>query len=208
MKPKYPTDLSRKAALRALDFGFGWIVHPITFGDYPRSMRSLVGTRLPNFTTAESDMLRGSHDFLGVNYYTARYVDESTSYSTTNLSYTTDCHCNQTTEKDGFPIGEPTAVDWIYIYPKGIRKLMHYVKNKYNPPIIYVTENGVNLKGYLAWSFLDDFEWAEGYTARYGLTFIDYKNGLQRYLKNSSLWFKRFLLKENPSHSYDLHVSY
>ncbi|PKI58290.1 hypothetical protein CRG98_021316 [Punica granatum] len=70
-------------------------------------MRSLVGTRLPNFTTAESDMLRGSHDFLGVNYYTARYVDESTSYSTTNLSYTTDCHCNQTTEKDGFPIGEP-----------------------------------------------------------------------------------------------------
>lgn len=62
-------------------------------------MRSLVGVRLPKFTQKQSDMLKGSYDFLGVNYYTARYVDQSTSYSYENQSYTTDCRCN-TTSKD------------------------------------------------------------------------------------------------------------
>ncbi|PKI34998.1 hypothetical protein CRG98_044611 [Punica granatum] len=238
MKPKFPTDQSRDAAMRALDFQFGWIVDPITFGDYPKSMRNLVGTRLPNFTIAESKMLRGSYDYLGVNYYTARYVDESTSYSTTNLSYTTDGRCNLTTERDGITIGKPTPVVWIYMYPKGIRDLMHYVKNKYNPSVIYILENGVgdannvtlslkdalrdtlrmkyhklhlfylskaieegvNVKGYLTWSFLDNFSWALGYTVRYGVIFIDYKNGLKRYPKDSSLWFKQFLRAENTTH--------
>ncbi|OWM63734.1 hypothetical protein CDL15_Pgr005996 [Punica granatum] len=238
MKPKFQTDQSRKATLRALDFHLGWILDPITFGHYPKSMRHLVGTRLPNFTAAESEILRGSYDYLGINYYTARYVDESTSYGTTDLSYTTDCRCNLTMERDGIPIGEPTAVEWLYIYPKGIRELMHYVKNKYNPSVIYISENGmadinnstiplkdalrdtsrikyhmlhlfylskaieegVNVKGYLVWSFLDDFEWALGYTIRFGLTFIDYENGLKRYLKDSSFWFKQFLHSENTTH--------
>lgn len=74
------------------------IVHPITYGDYPESMRHLVGSRLPKFTAAESEMLTRSYDYLGVNYYTARYVDESTYYSTTELSYSTDCRCNLTSK--------------------------------------------------------------------------------------------------------------
>jgi beta-glucosidase/6-phospho-beta-glucosidase/beta-galactosidase len=55
-------------------------------------MRALVGNRLPNFTEAESNMVKGSLDFLGLNYYTARYADDSTSSSSFNLSYTTDSH--------------------------------------------------------------------------------------------------------------------
>ena len=56
---------------------------------------------------------------------------------------------------------------------------------------------GVNVKGYFAWSVLDDFEWNSGYTVRFGITYIDYKNGLTRYMKRSALWFKNFLQKEN-----------
>ena len=52
---------------------------------------------------------------------------------------------------------------------------------------------GVNMKGYFIWTFLDDFEWDLGYTVRFGLTYIDYGNGLQRHLKHSALWFKKFL---------------
>ncbi|XP_031274812.1 beta-glucosidase 17-like [Pistacia vera] len=48
--PKYQTISDRKAALRALDFYIGWILHPMTFGDYPMTMRYLVGNPLPNFT--------------------------------------------------------------------------------------------------------------------------------------------------------------
>ena len=72
--------------------------HPVTYGDYPKSMRALVGNRLPNFTVIQSKMVKGSLDFLGVNYYTARYADDSTSSSSVNLSYTTDSHVNLTSK--------------------------------------------------------------------------------------------------------------
>lgn len=48
-------------------------MEPLTYGDYPHSMRSLVGNRLPKFTKEESKMIKGSFDFLGLNYYTAFY---------------------------------------------------------------------------------------------------------------------------------------
>jgi len=52
---------------------------------------------------------------------------------------------------------------------------------------------GVKVKGYFAWSFLDDFEWNSGYTVRFGIIYIDYKNGLKRIPKLSARWFKNFL---------------
>ncbi|GKV51728.1 hypothetical protein SLEP1_g58355 [Rubroshorea leprosula] len=58
-------------------------------------------------------------------------------------------------------------------------------------------KEGVDVRGYFIWSFLDNFEWGEGYTIRYGITYVDYVNGLQRYFKNSALWFHNFLKKEN-----------
>ena len=55
----------------------------------------------------------------------------------------------------------------------------------------------INVKGYYVWSFLDDFEWESGYTYRFGINYIDYKNGLTRYMKHTALWFKKFLQREN-----------
>ncbi|XP_065625528.1 vicianin hydrolase-like [Quercus suber] len=206
--------------------------HPITYGDYPQSMKSLVGNRLPKFTEAESKLLKGSLDFLGLNYYTTNYAESAASNSV-NISYVTDRCLTLTTVKNGTPIGTPTALDWLYVYPKGIRELVLYIKKNYNNPMIYITENGVadennsslpikdvlkdslriryhyahlsylskaikegvNVRGYYAWSFFDDFEWDVGYSVRFGLTFVDFKNNLKRHLKYSAYWFKMFLLK-------------
>ena len=63
--------------------------HPVIYGDYPESMKSLVGARLPKFTKAESEGLRKSIDFLGVNYYTTNYA-ENASPVTTNRTFYTD----------------------------------------------------------------------------------------------------------------------
>jgi beta-glucosidase len=53
--------------------------------------------------------------------------------------------------------------------------------------------DGANVKGYFAWSLLDNFEWADGYTLRFGLNFVDYDDGMKRHPKNSAHWFKKFL---------------
>ncbi|KAJ4711677.1 putative Beta-glucosidase [Melia azedarach] len=235
--PKFQTVASRDAATRALDFMFGWFFNPITYGDYPKIMRELVGDRLPKFTNSQSKMVKGSIDFLGFNYYSANYADGMTYYSNANLSYTTDNRVNLTTEKNGIPIGQQTGASWIYLYPKGIREILLYIKRKYNSPIIYITENGmadvensisrpidnalndslrikyhrlhlshllkainkdgVDVRRYYVWSFLDNFEWSSGYTLRFGITYVDYKDGLKRSFKKSALWFRSFLQKQN-----------
>ncbi|KAG8646348.1 hypothetical protein MANES_10G147500v8 [Manihot esculenta] len=105
--PKYDDVSCRRAASRALDFLIGWIMHPITYGDYPVTMKYLVGDRLPKFTEKQAKLVIGSFDFIGINYYTASYAEDLTSYSNVNLSYTTDSRVNVTTDKNGIPIGEP-----------------------------------------------------------------------------------------------------
>ncbi|KAJ4711684.1 putative Beta-glucosidase [Melia azedarach] len=222
-----------EAAERALDFMLGWYMDPLIYGNYPFSMRTLVGKRLPKFTEEQSRMVKGSFDFIGINYYTANYAAEIPVANSVNISYSTDSLANLTTQRKGVLIGAPAASSWLHVYPKGFRNLLVYVKEKYKNPTIYITENGidefnnatlplkealkdpmridyyhkhllflrkaimegVNVKGYFAWSLLDNFEWNSGYSVRFGINFIDYKDALKRYPKHSAIWFKNFLHK-------------
>ncbi|KAG0456852.1 hypothetical protein HPP92_024640 [Vanilla planifolia] len=56
-----------------------------------------------------------------------------------------------------------------------------------------IREDGCDVGGYFVWSLLDNWEWAAGYTSRFGLYFVDYKDNLKRYPKNSVQWFKALL---------------
>ena len=57
-------------------------------------------------------------------------------------------------------------------------------------------EAGVPLKGYFAWSLLDNFEWAWGYSRRFGLIYVDYPTQ-RRIIKSSGTWFAEFIGRES-----------
>ncbi|RXH73445.1 hypothetical protein DVH24_016267 [Malus domestica] len=61
------------AAMRALDFSF---MDPLTRGKYPKHMVKLVGSRMPKFTEEQSSLLKGSYDFIGLNYYSSSYAKD------------------------------------------------------------------------------------------------------------------------------------
>ncbi|XP_059628849.1 beta-glucosidase 13-like [Cornus florida] len=227
------SNLDGRAAVRSLDFMLGWFMNPLVYGDYPRTMRARVRHRLPKFTEEQSMMVKGSYDFIGLNYYTAKYAAHEPYSNALNVSYKTDSLAKLTSEKNGVPIGVQAASKWLHVYPKGIWHLLLYIKRKYNNPPLYITENGidevnnatlplkealidnfrveyyyrhlaflhraikngVDVKGYFAWSILDNFEWVSGYTVRFGIYYVDYKDGLKRYPKLSAKWFKNFMQK-------------
>ncbi|XVE90695.1 hypothetical protein DITRI_Ditri20bG0097600 [Diplodiscus trichospermus] len=63
----------------------------------------------------------------------------------------------------------------------------------YLAAIAQAIKDGADVRGYFAWSLMDNFEWGQGYTKRFGLVYVDYKNGLTRHPKSSAYWFSRFL---------------
>ncbi len=58
--------------------------------------------------------------------------------------------------------------------------------------------DGVDVRGYLHWSLLDNFEWAEGYKERFGMVYVDYPTG-KRILKDSAYWYSQVIATNGKS---------
>ncbi|XP_050209674.1 beta-glucosidase 15-like [Mercurialis annua] len=212
------------AAFRAIVFQYDWYMEPLKSGTYPAAMVTRVGNRLPRFSTQQSWIVKGSYDFIGLNYYTAQYASD-VPCPTVNHAYITDSCASLTSVRNGVPIGYQASI-WLYVYAPGIEQILLYTKTNFNDPIIYITENGINdpigtvtlndniridfinnhlvyiqkaiasgvkVKGYFAWSLLDNWEWSFGFSARFGVVSVDHNNGLKRTYKNSAWRFKEFL---------------
>lgn len=55
-------------------------------------------------------------------------------------------------------------------------------------------EDGADIHGYFYWSLMDNFEWSEGYSQRFGLAYVDYRTG-ERILKDSAKWYREVIAK-------------
>ena len=88
--PYSDSHADKLAAARATAFTFDYFLEPIVYGRYPADMVNYVkGGRLPTFTPEESSMLKGSYDFVGVNYYSSFYVKD-VPCATENITMNTD----------------------------------------------------------------------------------------------------------------------
>lgn len=70
-------------------------------------------------------------------------------------------------------------------------KRTQYLQENINQ-IYKAKKEGINVTGYFVWTFLDNFEWAEGYTPRFGLVYVDFKTQ-KRIIKNSGKWYASFI---------------
>uniref|UniRef100_A0A2N9ITV4 Beta-glucosidase n=1 Tax=Fagus sylvatica TaxID=28930 RepID=A0A2N9ITV4_FAGSY len=238
-EPISNSTLDKLAAERAQSFFLNWFLDPIIFGKYPAVMKEILGSILPDFSSNDKEKLKNGLDFIGINQYTSFYVQDCISsickpgpgVTKTEGSY------QRSSQKDGVPIGEPTVLEWLNVYPQGMEKMVTYVKERYNNIPMFITENGygekdnpninmqdfhhdvkrvdymaryldallravrkgADVRGYFAWSLLDNFEWKYGYTIRFGLHHVDYTT-LKRTPKSSASWYKQFIAKHtiNP----------
>lgn len=205
----------RAASQRAEGFHNRWFLDPLFTGSYPVDMWEWYGALVPEVRPGDMACISRRLDFLGVNYYTRGVVQSNPKGGLLQLG-------NVRVET-----GEHTEMGW-EVYPQGLYELLVKVQQDYNPPALFITENGaafadevtpegkvqderridylhghllhahravqegVPLKGYFAWSLMDNFEWAHGYTKRFGLIYVDFPTQ-RRIVKDSGWWYRRVI---------------
>ncbi|EMS67120.1 Beta-glucosidase 4 [Triticum urartu] len=174
------------AAARRIDFQLGWFLDPIYFGDYPESMRQRVGEYLPKFSEKDRELMRNKIDFIGLNHYTTRIIGNRPNPQPQEIHF----YQVEQIERSGMDDeDDPSApVDQFLNDTKRVNFFKGYVG-----AVAQAIKDGADVRGYFAWSFVDNFEWAMGFTKRFGIVYVDYKNGLSRRPKASAMWFSRFL---------------
>ncbi|KAF8108787.1 hypothetical protein N665_0104s0102 [Sinapis alba] len=131
------------AARRSLEYLLGWFLRPLVYGQYPKEMLEGATSRVKAFTPQESKRLRGSLDFVGINYYGAFFSTPLSNVNSSQISYHSDMRVNWTVEQNHSPHLKSTAMG-IVIYPAGLMNLMRHIKDEYMDPEIYIMENGMD----------------------------------------------------------------
>nr|KYP40970.1 Beta-glucosidase 6 [Cajanus cajan] len=236
-EPLRDEECDRQAVNRTLAFGLPWVIDPLVFGEYPAEMHSILGSQLPRFSLRENNLIKGSLDFIGINHYGTLYAkDCSLSACPFGADHPISGFVETTGTRDGIPIGDQTGMLELFVVPKGMEKIVDYIKIRYHNMPVYITENGyssplkadvtmhdllqdfkridyhkaylaallrairkgADVRGYMIWSLLDNFEWTHGYETRFGLYYVD-RHTLERIPKLSVQWFSSFL--NNTGHT-------
>ncbi len=168
-------------------------------------------------------LVKNELDYIGLNYYF---------YHCLRYKW------NQSKGKPAFfqlsyPTAEKTDLDW-EVYPKGLYLITKKLWQKYHKPIL-ITEHGfadsqdrlrangireglewllksknegTQLMGYLHWSLIDNFEWAESFKPRFGLIEVNYSEKFRRTIRPSALAYKEYIAEFAPLFNSPHHEQY
>lgn len=213
-RPAKDDDSCRKAVEYAIDSRTRVFTSPILKGEYPKSIEDL--ELVFPIEPGDLEEIHQKIDFVGINYYSQSYV----SYDETSpFNFKTEPAWESCSEM-GWPTTPKGLLDmlrWIsdesdnlpiYITENGYAdndvltpdmrvhdvSRIEYLKKHFEIAEKALDE-GIPLKGYFVWSLLDNFEWAKGYSKRFGVVYCNYEN-LQRIPKDSA-YFIRDLIAGN-----------
>jgi beta-glucosidase len=185
-------------------------VDPLVYGRYPPALESRLGEYLPAGYEDDMDALIAPPDFLGLNYYFGYYArnsdDNWLGYSVVDEpDMPTTSIAGWTIRPEGLHRVITQAhvrykLPAIYITENGAsyddtregervhdEERTSYLKS-HVAAVLQAKEEGVPVQGYFVWSFLDNFEWALGYSKRFGIVYVDYETQ-ERVVKDSGLWY-------------------
>lgn len=186
---------------RGMQYSLGWFANPIYSrkGNYPQIMiddiknyskaENRTKSRLPEFENV--DRIRGTADFLGLNYYSSRYIEiDNKLPNVRRPSWASDTKLKNYVD----PKWPNSGNGWLYSVPEGLTGILKWIRDNYDNVEVLITENGwsddgntldynrvnymrnhlkatlaaikdgCNVSGYTVWSIIDNFEWLSGFT--------------------------------------------
>ncbi|XP_041976262.1 myrosinase 1-like [Aricia agestis] len=219
------------------EYATGLYTHPIFSkeGGWPKSIEAIVAqkskeegytkSRLPPFTADEVQLVKGTYDFFGFNYYTCRQVSAAGAGEVVGawpLAGSPDLHAKLLIDPKW-----NTTNFWFSAVPYGIRNVLKWIKSEYGNVEVYIAENGylstskalhdpervdyykahleqillamyedgVNVTGYTAWTLMDNFEWMDGYRSNFGLYAVDFIDPQRTRTPRSSAYYYAHVIR-------------
>jgi beta-glucosidase len=219
LEPRYeasdsPEDMA--AARRMHAWSNSQYLDPVFFGKYPDELEEIFRDAWISPTEDDMKLISQPIDFVGVNYYTRSVVQQDATrppFNVSRIEQKGNPHTDMgwevyppaltdilkwihsryngvaiyITENGSAWPDPPTAIDGRIEDPLRIDYLVSHLK-----ACLDAINQGVNLRGYYAWSLLDNFEWAFGYAKRFGLVHVDYETQ-QRTIKETGRFYSKVI---------------
>ncbi len=197
---------------RGLMWNVSWWSDPVILGKYPEDGLRMYKDFLPEITDEDMKLINQPLDFYGNNIYNGQEIKADENGNPQNVTRKVG-HGKTAIQ---WPI-TPAALRWGPRFYYERYKLPFFVTengmsahdvvsldgkvhdpnridflNRYLLELEKATDDGVDIAGYFQWSLMDNFEWAKGYTDRFGLVYIDYETQ-ERIPKDSAYWYKNWI---------------
>ena len=197
-----------------------WYLDPLFKGSYPQDIWESLGANVPQVQAGDLERIAAPLDYLGQNYYTAAFIAHESSGGWPNLRSLSHPEAERTAM--GWEVYPQGLTDMLlrlhhdyhiplYVtengaaYDDGIEdgQVHDHARKHYLQRHIQAVHEaialGADVRGYFAWSLLDNFEWAYGYSKRFGLVHVDYDSQV-RTLKDSAHWYRDFVAQQRLTH--------
>lgn len=220
IEPKYPASDNAAdvaATARAEAYMNRQYLDPIFHKRYPAQMAEIFGDAWQTWPTEDFDLIAQPIDFLGINYYTRNVVRDAPDVWPQRVAPVTQDHATYTTT--GWEVYAQGLTDTLLWVKANYGAIPLYVTENgsafYDPPklpengivsdplrVDYLSKHlkavhaaidqGVDVRGYMAWSLMDNLEWSLGYSRRFGIVHVDFETQV-RTLKDSARFYAQVI---------------